>query len=593
MWHLRRGEFSLAEQFLRRSIERFTLRNPNPYDGEPFYSLGLTLRYLGRDEEAFAGFYKSTWNYAWRSAGYLALAEVDVARGAFENALEHLNLCLRTNADHLNARNLSVVALRKLGRSFEAETVLAETLALDPLDYWARHLAGRTLGNNQARLDVAIDLLRSGLHIEAKSLLETADLSARDGSVPMILYVLGHTSSLLGDAVHAKAMYREAAAASPDYCLPSRLEELIVLEAALQCNPHDPSAHYYVGNWLFDRRRHEEAIIHWEHSAALDPSYSVVWRNLGMAYFNVRSDAAKARSSFERAVQANPKDARLRYERDQLWKRIGVSAPNRLTELQTSLDLVSQRDDLIIELADLYNQTGQPCSAAALFHNRRFQPWEGGEGAVLAQYVRTQLALGRKALEEGDPKRACALMEAVLHPPENLGEAWHLLTNRSNVYYWLGIACEALDDHTSARAWWTKAAGSSGDFQQMSLRPYSEITYYSAGALKLLGRPAEARQLLRALLRYAKHLSSMEPRIDYFATSLPAMLLFSDDLAKRNSITAVFLEAQAAIALGYSRRGHRLLNRVLQHDLSHAKASELIGELRTETALAERAAIRA
>jgi tetratricopeptide (TPR) repeat protein len=593
LWHLRRGEFSLAEQFLCRSIERLTLRNPNPYDGEPFYTLGLTLRYLARDEEAYAALYKSTWNYAWRSAGSLAVAEMEIARGAFENALEHLNLCLRDNADHLNARNLIVVVLRKLDRSSEAETVLAETLALDPLDYWARHLAGRTLGDNQARLDVGFDLLRCGLCTEVQSLLETADFSARDGSIPMILYTLGYTATLLGDAAHGQAMYRKASAASPDYCFPSRLEGLIVLEAALQRNPHDARAHYYIGNWLFDRRRHEEAITHWEDSAALDPSNSIVWRNLGIAYFNVRSDGTKARSAFERAVQANPEDARLRYERDQLYKRIGESAANRLAELETRLDLVSQRDDLIVELADLYNQTGQPRNAAALLHNRRFQPWEGGEGAVLGQYVRTQLALGRKALVDGDAKRACTLVEATLHPPENLGEAWHLLANRSNVYYWLGVACEARDDHRSARAWWTKAAGSSGDFQQMSLRPYSEMTYYSAAALKLLGRPAEAKQLLHALLRYAKHLSSTEARIDYFATSIPAMLLFSDDLAKRKSITALFLEAQVAIALGYSRRGYRLLNRVLQLDPSHANAADFLAELRTETALPERAGIRA
>lgn len=589
LWHLRRGEFTLAEQLLRRSIQRLTLRNPNPYDGEPFYSLGLTLRYLGRGEEAYAAFYKSTWNYAWRSAGYLAVAEIDIARGAFENALEHLNLCLRTNADHLSARNLTVIALRKLGRSSEAETVLAETLALDPLDYWARHLAGRTIGDNQARLDVAIDLLRSGLYSEAKSLLETADLSARDGSVPMILYTLGYTSSRLGDAAHAQAMYAEAAAASPDYCFPSRLEELVVLEAALRRNPDDARGHHYIGNWLVDRRRHEEAIAHWERSAALDASYSVVWRNLGIAYFNVHNDAAKARSSFERAVQANPKDARLRYERDQLYKRIGVSAASRLAELEASPELVMQRDDLTVELADLYNQTGQPHSAAALFRDRRFQPWEGGEGAVLGQYVRTQLALGRHAIEAGDGKRACALIEAALHPPENLGEAWHLLANRSNVYYWLGLACEARDDHTSARAWWTKAAETSGDFQQMSIRPFSEMTYYSAGALNRLGRPIEARQPLRALLRYARRLARTETPIDYFATSLPAMLLFSDDLAKRNSITALFLEAQAAIALGYSNRGYRLLNRVLQLDPSHANAADLAAELRTETPLADRA----
>jgi tetratricopeptide (TPR) repeat protein len=593
LWHLRRGEFTVAKQFLRRSIERLTLRNPNPANVEPFYSLGLTLRNLGRDEEAYAVFYKSTWNYAWRSAGYLAVAEIDMARGAFENALEHLNLCLRTNADCLNARNLTVVALRKLGRRSEAEAVLAETLALDPLDYWARHLADRTLGDNQARLDVAFDLLRSGLCSEAKSLLETADLSAGDGSVPMVLYTLGYTSSLLGHMAHAQVMYGEAAAASPDYCFPSRLEELVVLEAALQCNPDDARAHYYIGNWLFDRRRHEEAITHWERSAALGPSYSVVWRNLGIAYFNVRSDPAKARSSFERAVQANPKDARLRYERDQLYKRIGVSAANRLAELETSLDLVSQRDDLTVELADVYNQTGQPHRAAALFRNRRFQPWEGGEGAALGQYVRTQVALGLKAIEGGDAKRACILIEAALHPPENLGEAWHLLANRSNVYYWLGVACEARDDHTSARGWWTKAAETSGDFQQMSIRPFSEMTYYSADALKQLGRPMESRRLLRVLLRYARQLARTEPRIDYFATSLPAMLLFSDDVAKRNSINALFLEAQAALALGYAKRGHRLLSRVLQLDPSHAKAADLEAELRTETALADRAGIRA
>ena len=585
-WHLRRGEFREGEQFLRKSIERLTLRNPNPWDGEPFYNLGLTLRYLGRDDEAYAAFYKATWNYAWRAAGYFALAEIDVARGHFEAALDRLNLCLRTNADHLNARNLQVIMLRKLGRSAEAEKVLAETLAIDRLDYFARYLANRTLGNNQAKLDVAFDLMRSGLYDEAKSLLETADLSACDGSVPMVLYTLGHLTN-------SEQRYREASAAAPDYCFPSRLEELVILEGALQRNPEDARAHYYLGNWLFDRRRHEEAITHWERSAALDGAYSVVWRNLGIGYFNVRNDAAKAQTAFERAVEANPNDARVRYERDQLWKRAGVPVAERRSELERSLQLVSQRDDLTVELATVYNQTGQPQRAADLLSGRRFQPWEGGEGAVLGQYVRAQLALGRKALENGDAKRACGLIDAALHPPENLGETWHLLANRSNVYYWLGIAYEAREEQASARTWWMKAAESSGDFQQMSIRAYSEMTYYSVCALNRLGQFAEAKRLARELLQYARKLARAEPRIDYFATSLPAMLLFHDDLTKRNAITALFLEAQAAIALGFLRRGERLLKGVLQLDPSHANAADLTAELRTGAILAERVGARA
>jgi tetratricopeptide (TPR) repeat protein len=391
----------------------------------------------------------------------------------------------------------------------------------------------------------------------------------------------------------SKSRCREATAASPDYCFPSRLEELVVLEAALRHNPNDARAHYFLGNWLFDRLRHEEAIAHWERSAALNPDYSVVWRNLGIAYFNARGDAAKARDAFERAVKTNPEDARLRFERDQLWKRAAVPVAARLSELETRLDVVKQRDDLTVELANLYNQTGQPRRAAAVLSGRRFQPWEGGEGAVLGQYVRVRLALGREALERGDASGACELLEAALHPPENLGEAWHLLANRSNVYYWLGVAYEMRDEEAAAHDWWTKAAETSGDFQEMSVRAYSEMTYYSANALKRLNKQREARKLLRELVRYARELARSEARIDYFATSLPAMLLFKDDLPKRNRITALFLEAQASIGLGYLRRGHRLLNRVLELDPSHAHGTDLVSELMTEGVVTERPGIRA
>jgi Tfp pilus assembly protein PilF len=44
----------------------------------------------------------------------------------------------------------------------------------------------------------------------------------------------------------------------------------------------------------------------------------VVWRNLGIGYFNVQSDVALARSAFDRAIQADPKDARVLYERDSI-----------------------------------------------------------------------------------------------------------------------------------------------------------------------------------------------------------------------------------------------------------------------------------
>jgi tetratricopeptide (TPR) repeat protein len=580
-WHLRRGEFLEAEQHFRNAIQRLTLRNANPYDGEPYYNLGLALRYLGRDEDAYNAFYKSTWNQPWQSAASFALAEIDVKRGHWTVALQHLETCLKTNGDHLNARNLMVIALRKLGRSDEEHRVLTETNAIDPMDSWARHLAGGALPHdNQMLLDLAFDYASCGLYEDAISVLEHADERVHDGALPMVRYALAYFRDLSGHAAAAKTARSDAARTAPDYCFPVRLEELAVLEDAVATNPADSRATYYLGNFLYDRRRHKEAIGLWERSAELDPSFSTVWRNLGIAYFNVLASADKARAAFDKAMHANCKDARVFYERDQLWKRMGEAPESRIREFGNFSGLVPLRDDLSVELTTLYNQTGQHEKTTALLESRRFQPWEGGEGLVLAQHVRAHLALGRKALLAGNADAARRLFEAALSCPENLGEARHLLANPSDIFYWLGVASDAAGDFQAAQQWWLRASQHKGDFQEMSVKSFSEMTYYNALALKRLGKMTEASTLLNDLLHYAEGLVSQTVTIDYFATSLPAMLLFEDDLQKRNAATATFLMAQGRFGLGEVSEAQELLTKVLLLDRNHALAADLLPEVK-------------
>ncbi len=158
-WHLRRGEFEKAEQHFRAAISRLTSRNPNPYDGEPFYNLGLTLRYLGREKEAYDSFYKSIWNAAWRAPAFFALAEIDCRAQRWEIARDHLDRALAAELDHLNARDLMVMVLRKLDRAEEADALARQTLRIDPLDFWARWLVNEPLGcDGQVKLDLAINL---------------------------------------------------------------------------------------------------------------------------------------------------------------------------------------------------------------------------------------------------------------------------------------------------------------------------------------------------------------------------------------------------------------------------------------------------
>jgi tetratricopeptide (TPR) repeat protein len=585
LWHLRRGEFSEAENYFHKAIERLTQRNANPYDGEAFYNLGLCLRFQNRDDEAYDSFYKATWNQAWTAASYHALAEIDCTRKHWTAALDHLNRSLRFNTDNLRARNLKVIVLRKLNRPDEADDLLRQTLKLDPLDWWARHLDGENLGCDlQTQLDVVHDCARAGFFDEAIDILKKAAIEPRDlpdqslGALPMIGYTLGWLCEKIGDAKFALEFYRRAAAQRPDYCFPSRLEEIAILESVMRAKPKDSRAPYYLGNLFYDCRRHDEAIRLWEKSAKLDPKFSIVWRNLGIGCFNISKNPAKARAAYDKAFKANSADARLLYERDQLWKRLGEKPEKRLCELEKYPDLVRQRDDLSVELCALYNQTGQHEKAAQLLASRKFQPWEGGEGGPLGQHVRAQLALGRAALTNQNFAAAKRHFEFALTSPRNLGEAKHLLANQSDIHYWLGCAFDGLGDKKSAREHWLAAANFKGDFQEMSVRAFSEMTYYSALSWEKLGQRAKAKKLFRDLLAYAQKLQKSSAKIDYFATSLPTMLLFDDDLQFRQETAALFLQAQAQLGFRKKTKAKTLLQIVLRRDPNHALAADFLNE---------------
>lgn len=576
-WHLRRGEFAAAEQFLRVSIARLTGRNPNPYDGEPHYNLGLVLLRQKRAAEAYEAFYKSTWNAAWRGPAYHRLAEIDCASQAWARALEHILRSLRADTENLNARNLQTMILKKLDRPDEAAHLLQATRSLDPLDIWSRYLeSARAPQDGQQRLDLAFDLLRAGMLDDA---FEVLSAPAATDSHAMLAYALGLVCARLGRQQESAAAYRHAADADSAYVFPNRLDELVLLEEVIRVNPQDAHARYYLGNLLYDRRRHEEAIVAWESAAALDPGFSTTWRNLGFGYYNIRHDEMKARRAFEQARSLSPLDARVLYEQDQLLKRTGELPETRLAALESARQLVDTRDDLTVELGTLYNQMGRPDEALKLLLSRKFQPWEGGEGLVLAQHVRAHLLLGQAALESKQPALAIEHFNAALKPPQSLSEAKHLLASHSFIDYWLGVAYDTLGNTDLAAQQWQRAAAQEGDFHQMQVHAISDTTFWSAMALQRLGQADEAASLFREIYDYSVQLGRDTPKIDYFATSLPAMLLFEEDMMQRQQIWAAFLQAQALAGMGLTQRSLALLEKVQSLDRNHTGAADLLASL--------------
>jgi len=82
------------------------------------------------------------------------------------------------------------------------------------------------------------------------------------------------------------------------------------------------------------------------------------------------------------------------------------------------------------------------------------------------------------------------------------------------------------------------------------------------------------------LLAYARKLQAAPAKIDYFATSLPTMLIFDDDLQFRQETTALFLQAQAHLGLGRRTKARTLLQTVLHRDPNHALAADFLREIK-------------
>jgi tetratricopeptide (TPR) repeat protein len=590
---LRRGEFGAAVRYLQTAIGRLTTRNPNPRDGEPFYHLGLARRFASQMDEAYAAFHKATWNYAWQSPAYYELAAIDCARGQFDSALEHADRSLRNGMDNLKARNLKTAALRRLGRDDEARVIARETNNLDKLDWWSQNelllLNGSEHDLNEFPrydsrncLDLAFDYAHAGLWEDAEDVIDRFLTHSKHSHVsPMIYYARAYFAQQKGDAAAVSTYYEQAATASPDYCFPSLLEEMIALQAAIQHCATDGRAHYYLGNLLYDKLRRQEAIHHWEKATSLDPGLPTSWRNLGIAYYNVRGDVAQAQAAYRNAFAANPSDARILYELDQLHQRTGVSPTVRLAELERYPELVDQRDDLTIELVTLYNQTGRYEQALSILLARRFHPWEGGEGLVSGQYVTAHLLLGRQALQAGDGSAALRHFELATEYPHTLGEGKHALRPETDIDYFTGMAMSLLGRRKDAEEKWHAAAAA---------RPgLSAFAYYSALARRQLGDETGTVIALAALRQAATEQMDAEVKIDYFATSLPNFLIFDDDLEKRNRAACLFVRGLAQSGLGNQSESVSDLQESLAIDGNHLWAQvELTNIMAQQTQLAQR-----
>jgi tetratricopeptide (TPR) repeat protein len=581
---MRQGQFKKAQSCFEKAIETVTIRNPNPYDGEPYYNLGNCLKFQSDLEGAYRAFFKATWNAAWKDPAYLSITQVDCSHGNWQTALIHVEQCLIRNWHNHKARHLKASLLRRIGNSGEALQWIAASLEIDRFNVGClfekylltndgavkRALLELLQGNPHSYLEYALDYASAGLFEEAIELLQWSLETGAD-VYPMIHYALGFFHSGNGKEDEAMSCYHRAFTLSPDRCFPNRLEEMLILRHALTVYPDDSKALYYLGNFWYAKRQYTDAMECWEKSVALDGRFPTVLRNLSLAYYNKVNRKNEALQLLEMAFSLDKTDSRILMELDQLYKKLNYPPAERLAFLDAHMELVEERDDLFVERIALYNQLGSYEKARELCASRKFHPWEGGEGKITFQYLYCRLQLAKRAIESQDFNRALQYLKETDEYPHNLGEGKLSTVNENDVDYYKGVCYRGLNDETNAMKWFTKATKGHNEPKQAFY--YNDENpdkiYYQGLAWRALGNEVKAEERFLTLITHGeKHLND-DCKIDYFAVSLPDLAIWEEDLNKRNHIHCYNVMALGWSGLGEKDRAGHLIEKVFGLELNY------------------------
>jgi len=275
--------------------------------------------------------------------------------------------------------------------------------------------------------------------------------------------------------------------ASPGSAFPSRLEEVKALQFAIDRNPQDYKARYYLGNFLYAHQRFEEGVHLWQESLQGLSGFDVVYRNLGLAAWQRDQDFPMAIELFEKALALNPLNQDLYLHLDDLYKAEGSKEErqqllDRINALPDAREDVRKRSISILVDLGLYEE------ALKIMQSEHFVPLEMDQ-SFHNIYVRALFQRAAAHIDADQVERAIEDYHQALEFPANLGVGKPTTLSQAHIYYNLGLAYEKLGRFQEALVAWRSAACEhhpSGtelyNYVQMSLDKLSRYSELGLGA---------------------------------------------------------------------------------------------------------------
>jgi tetratricopeptide (TPR) repeat protein len=527
---LKNYDFSAAETYLKNAVDVVTANHTRAKNTEPLYYLGLVLVHQGKFKEAYDWLQKAAWSHAFASPALYLCATIDCKSHNYDRALENLSRSYREDNLNIETQDLLTLLLRKTGKFSEALSQAGDALLNDPLDFIALYEKTRlaelepdhspllpyrqdfitTLRDEPDNyLETAFRYLHSGLYADALAILEMASGSknTRLAGYPLIHYGIAYCRAALNDLSGARDQLQKASVLTTDYCFPYGTDQLALLVKALEINPGDAAAWYYMGNIYADYQP-DKAIECWESAVRLNPSMAIAWRNLAGLYAHQKDDMKKAVEYINKALQLNPGDPQYLAEADMFYGYAGLAPEKRLKLFADHQDAIARTDAATVKYNNLLVLAGRYAEALRSLQTRNIHAYERFNTNYHVTWVDAHVLEGIRLMEKKRIKEAIPFFEAALTFPRNLEIAED--SKAGIALYYLGVAWKRLGNAEKAKEYFNQASsGSAGS--RWAGNDWPEVMYSRALAFRELGNAAQAEQLFRDMMQDAEKALHIPP----------------------------------------------------------------------------------
>lgn len=520
----KRGKFDEAIKYFEKSlvVDHFE----GCYDA--WFGIGYAYLQLGKLDMAHEYLVQSSRTSANLVGSLFYLAQIELQRKNFHEALRVLEQVPFSTAIHPDIYNLITYTCRKLGDNEKAKYYLARSFEIDPLNfagYFEKlELDGETKAaidkinflfdrkdvlflGSQNYIESAIFYMDLKDYEEALKVLNIAENNYSSESImyPFVSYFKGYCLMQTGKKEEALTYYKKGSDTDFNYVFPYRVWSISVLKDVIANKPNDAIALMYYGDLMYYLRRHEEAISSWEASYKYRPENFRVTRNLAISKYMIDKNLANTLKLLEESY-SEQQTLRSFSELEQFYK-LAKDYKKLENFYDNNEKMLRLKGEYALNAAQFYTTIGRYKDAQKVLSNTYYNAIEKGMGTPIRHsiYSETRTREAESLISLKNYTDAIKVLLESYEYPSYLDEAVPNYPVTVKADYLLGLAYQGIGQKNKAKKSFQKAA-------TLAVNEQTAAVVYKAMALKETGKGKEAEAMVNKLI---SDLKRANPRSGY------------------------------------------------------------------------------